>query len=401
MWTVSQLTAYLKRLIETDALLQEVQVRGEISNFRRHSSGHLYFSLKDNQALLSCVCFRGSAQGLDFAPAEGQQVVAWGSLGVYEPQGKYQLLVVHMKPDGLGELHQRFEALKAKLAAEGLFAPERKRRLPRFPRRVALCTSPTGAAVQDMINILGRRFPLTRIVLVPTLVQGEQAPASVVESLRRAALAGVDVIIVGRGGGSLEDLWAFNEEAVARAIFASPVPVVSAVGHETDVTIADLVADLRAPTPSAAAELVVPDQAELGQHLRSLGQRTRAALQGLARARQVRLARLEQHPLFTRPETLLAPWLQRVDVAAERLAELLGERLREGRHALARLGASLRALDPHEVLGRGYALVRRTRDGALVSRVAQAPAGEALDIAVSDGTIAAQVRKPGEQGRLF
>jgi exodeoxyribonuclease VII large subunit len=377
-----------------------VQVRGEISNFRRHSSGHLYFSLKDEKSLLSCVCFRNAASGLDFDPQEGQQVVAFGHVNVYEPQGKYQLMVITMQPDGLGELHQRFEALKARLAAEGLFAPERKRPLPRFPRSIALCTSPTGAAVRDMINILSRRFPLARLYLVPTIVQGAAAPASILASLDRAAQAGVDVILLGRGGGSLEDLWAFNEEAVARAIFACPIPVVSAVGHETDVSISDLVADLRAPTPSAAAELVVPDQTELLSHLNALESRARSALQDLARQRGLRLARLEQNPLFTRPEALLAPWLQRVDEAGERGTANLTQRLERAAAVLQRLEASLRALDPREVLQRGYALVQRTRDGALVNRVALAPAGEDLTIAVSDGTVPARVS--GEkQGRLF
>ena len=401
VWSVGELTTYLKRLLETDALLSQVQVRGEISNFKRHSSGHLYFSLKDDHALLGCVCFRGSAGKLRFDPAEGQQVVAWGAISVYEPQGKYQLVVTFMQPDGLGELHQRFEALKARLAAEGLFAPERKRPLPRFPGTIALVTSPTGAAIRDLINILTRRYPLARLLLIPTLVQGEAAPASIVRSLQRAARRGADVIICGRGGGSLEDLWAFNEEAVARAIFASPVPVISAVGHETDVTIADLVADLRAPTPSAAAELVAPDRAELQAHLLALGRQARAALQNLARTRGLRLARLEQNPIFTRPEALLAPWLQRVDLAADRMTDTLRRRLERATHTLERLTASLRALDPREVLGRGYALVQRTRDGALVTRVALAPPGEAVTIAVSDGALPARISGGGAQGSLF
>jgi exodeoxyribonuclease VII large subunit len=239
------------------------------------------------------------------------------------------------------------------------------------------------------------------VLIVPTLVQGEAAPGSIITSLRRAAQAGADVIIAGRGGGSLEDLWAFNEEAVARAIFASPVPVVSAVGHETDVTIADLVADLRAPTPSAAAELVVPDQAELRAYLSALGRNARAALQSLAQGRRVRLARLEQNPIFTRPEALLAPWLQRVDVAAEQAADLLTRRLERSGQVLLRLAASLRALDPREVLGRGYALVQRTRDRALVNKVELAPPGEALTIAVSDGTVPARVVGGKAQGSLF
>jgi len=401
IWSVGELTSYLKRLLESDALLSQVQVRGEISNFKRHSSGHLYFSLKDDKALLSCVCFRGSAGKLPLDPHEGEQVVAWGNISVYEPQGKYQLIVTFMQPDGLGELHQRFEALKARLEAEGLFAPERKRPLPRFPRTIALVTSPTGAAIRDLLNILSRRYPLARVLIVPTLVQGEAATAGIVNSLRRAARSGAEVIIAGRGGGSLEDLWAFNEEAVARAIFASPVPVVSAVGHETDITIADLVADLRAPTPSAAAELVVPDQAELRAHLSALGREARAGLESLARSRGLRLARLDQNPIFTRPEALLTPWLQRIDLAAERAVDTLRRRLERAGQVLQRLEASLRALDPREVLSRGYALVQRTRDGALVSQVALASPGEELTIAVSDGVIPARVVGGQAQESLF
>lgn len=376
-------------MIETDALLQQVQVRGEISNFKRHSSGHLYFSLKDESSVLSCVCFRGQASALEFEPEEGQQVLAYGSITVYEPQGRYQLVVVHMRLDGLGELHRRFEQLKARLEAEGLFAPERKRPLPRFPHTIALCTSPTGAAVRDMTNILSRRFPLARILIVPALVQGDQAPASLVAALQRAVQAKPDVIIIGRGGGSLEDLWAFNEEVVARAIFACPVPVVSAVGHETDVTISDLVADLRAPTPSAAAELVVPEVQDLQRHLHALGDRTRSALTTLAQRQQVRLARLEQHPVLAHPETLLAPWMQRLDEATSRTVGALGEQVQGFHHRLARLAASLKALDPRQVLERGYSICQRTRDRVLVSRVALAPPGERVEVTVSDGALVA------------
>lgn len=390
MWSVSQLTTYLRQLIESDVLLQQVEVRGEISNFKRASSGHLYFSLKDESSVLSCVCFRGPASALEFQPEEGQQVLAYGSITVYEPQGRYQLMVVHMRPDGLGELHRRFEQLKSRLEAEGLFAPERKRALPRFPRIIALCTSSTGAAVRDMTNILSRRFPLARILIVPTVVQGDGAPASLVAALQRAVQAKPDVIIIGRGGGSLEDLWAFNEEVVARAIFACPVPVVSAVGHETDVTISDLVADLRAPTPSAAAELVVPEAGELQRHLRALGDRARAALTGLAQRQQMRLTRLEQHPIFARPETLLAPWMQRVDEAASRAREALGQQVQSFRHRLERRAASLKALDPREVLGRGYAICQRVRDGVLVTSIALAPPGERVEVTVRDGALVAE-----------
>jgi len=249
--SVSEVTAYLKQLLDRDEVLQQMVVRGEISNFTSHRSGHLYFSLKDEDSQLSCVCFRRDAQSLDFVPEEGMQVVAHGNVTVYERAGRYQLIVRFMRPDGAGELAARLEKLKARLEAEGLFDPARKRPLPRFPRAIGVCTSPTGAAIQDMIRIITRRYPRVKIVQFPTVVQGEAATLSIVQSLQAAGhYRGLDVIIVGRGGGSLEDLWAFNEEAVARAIFACPIPVISAVGHETDFTISDYVADARAATPS-------------------------------------------------------------------------------------------------------------------------------------------------------
>lgn len=384
--SVRELTAYLKRLLERDELLQEVVVRGEISNFTRHSSGHLYFSLKDEDATLSCVCFRGSAAGLKFDPADGQRVIAYGSISVYERQGRYQLLVKFLRPDGVGDLAAQFEALRAKLEAEGLFAPERKRPLPRFPRALGVITSPTGAAIRDLLSILGRRYPLARVVVFPTVVQGEGGVASIVASLQRAnARPDLDVLIVGRGGGSLEDLWCFNEEPVARAVFASRLPVISAVGHETDTTLCDFVADVRAATPSAAAELAVPDQAELQRQLEALQRHLAAGLEGhLARLRR-RLETVAAHPLLQRPEIVLEQRAQRLDEAASALqAEMTGH-LQRLRARLDRSSVGLAALSPVAVLGRGYALVRRRTDQRLVRSTAEAPAGTTLTITVADG----------------
>lgn len=385
-----ELTAYLKRLLERDELLQEVVVRGEISNFTRHSSGHLYFSLKDEDATLSCVCFRGSAAALKFDPDSGQRVIAFGSITVYEKRGNYQLVVRFMQPDGQGDLAAAFAALKEKLEQEGLFAVDRKRPLPRFPRGIGLVTSPTGAAVRDMVSILGRRYPLARVVIFPTVVQGADGAASIVTSLQRANRhPGLDVIIVGRGGGSLEDLWCFNEESVARAVFASRLPVVSAVGHETDVALTDFVADVRAATPSAAAELVAPDAAELLRHVEALGRGLAAGLQGhLARWRH-RLQVVASHPLLQRPDMVLQGPSQRLDDAAVGLAAGLRMILERKQVRLEKATVQLAALSPLAVLGRGYAIVRTAPGDQVVRSRTAVAAGQGLRITVEDGDFGA------------
>ncbi|MGD8240389.1 MAG: exodeoxyribonuclease VII large subunit, partial [Armatimonadota bacterium] len=279
--TVSEVTRHVKRLLDSSELLQGISVRGEVSNFKRHTSGHVYFSLKDEASQLSCIMFRGPAGHLSFEPEDGMQVIASGNVSVYERGGRYQLYTRFMQPDGLGDLYLAFERLKAKLEAEGLFDPARKRAIARFPRRVAIITSPTGAAVRDITTILARRYPAAAQLVVPAIVQGDDAAPSIVRALGIANdMDDVDTIILGRGGGSIEDLWAFNEEVVARAIYSSARPVISAVGHETDFTIADFVADVRAATPSAAAELAAPDQAELRSRVSGSADRLRLALLG-------------------------------------------------------------------------------------------------------------------------
>ena len=390
--TVRELTTHIKRLIEADELLQDVAVRGEISNFTHHASGHMYFSIKDEASQLRCVCFRGPAGSLPFRPANGMQVVAFGNIGVYDKRGEYQLYVRWLQQDGLGELHLAFEKLKAKLEAEGLFDPSRKRALPPFPRAVAVATSPTGAAVRDIITILRRRYPALSIMLIPTVVQGEEAPASIVHSIRLAQGAlEPDVLIVGRGGGSLEDLWAFNDEDVARAIFASRVPVVSAVGHETDFTIADFVADVRAPTPSAAAEIVAPDVTALRRHLGDLQGRARRGLLSLASAAQERLRALRARRPFARP-------FERADQLAQQLDELrlelhdAGERSVDVRaQGLAAVRGRLEALGPQSVLQRGYSVCRDAKDGRVVRSVRAVHPGQALETLVADGSILSDV----------
>lgn len=365
VFTVREVTAYIKRLFDSDEVLQDVIVRGEVSNFRAHRSGHLYFTLKDEDAALDCVCFRNVAAGLDFEIKDGMQLVAAGRITVYEKQGRYQLIAEHLRPDGLGALYLAFERLKAKLEAEGLFDPSRKRPLPAFPRCIALVTSPTGAAVEDMKNIISRRYPLARIIVFPTLVQGEDAPASIVASLEAAnSHEAVDVIIVGRGGGSIEDLWAFNDERVARAIFASRKPVVSAVGHETDVTIADLVADLRAPTPSAAAELVVPEVGELLGRVEALARHARTALRERLRHARGQLAEILARPPMRNPRTLVEQWTQRLDEASAAAEAAVRRLMEQAGHRLRLAAARLEAHRPHRLLER-----RRERLEALDHRL--------------------------------
>jgi len=394
--SVSEVTAYVKQLLDRDEVLQQIVVRGEISNFTSHRSGHLYFSLKDEGSQLSCVCFRRAAQSLDFAPEEGMQVVARGNVTVYERAGRYQLIVRFMRPDGAGELAARLEELKARLEAEGLFDPARKRPLPRFPRAVGICTSPTGAAVQDMIRIMTRRYPGAKIVQFPTLVQGEAAAPSIVESLQAAGrYRGLDVIIVGRGGGSLEDLWAFNEEAVARAIFASPIPVISAVGHETDFTISDYVADARAATPSEAAEMVVPDQRELLDNLVVVGKRLRGGVLSRLQRAIDRLAAAADRPTMRQPQILLEPWQQRIDEEIVLLSRGLGDLVSEHHRRIEKAGTALTALSPTAVLKRGYAICQRGRDGAVVRSVAAVQRGEPVRVTVTDGNIFADVTDVG------
>jgi len=344
IWTVSQITARIRTLLERE--FQAIWVEGEISNFREAQSGHLYFTLKDETAQIRCVCFRNQARLLKFRPEDGLHVTVRGSLSVYDQRGEYQIYVDHIEPVGLGALQLAFEQLKARLEAEGLFAEERKRPLPVLPGRIGLVTSPAGAAVSDVLRILLRRFPNVRVTIYPVKVQGEGAAADIVEAIRyfnRARAA--DVLILTRGGGSLEDLWAFNEEAVARAIAASEIPTISAVGHETDFTIADFVADVRAPTPSAAAEIVVRTRQEFDTHLRHVERQLFDGIRmRLLRARDD-LRELATSEAFRRPVELLRQHRQAVDEQTALLAELLGDRLDRARQRVAVAGARLAAFD--------------------------------------------------------
>ena len=391
-WTVAELTARIRALLEGDESLQDVAVSGEISNMTRARSGHWYFTLKDANASLRCVMWRSAAGRQRFVPQEGDAVQALGHIGLYEPRGEYQLYATQLRPLGVGELYAQFEQLKRALEAEGLFDEARKRPLPAFPRVIGVVTSPQAAAFQDVCNVLRRRFPLAQVWLSPAAVQGIDAPAQLRAALARLnARAEVDVILLIRGGGSIEDLWAFNDEALARAIAASRLPVVSGVGHETDFSIADFVADLRAPTPSAAAELVTPDLGEVQQQLTG----AQARLEALQRARLAlladRLGASRRSLMHLSPLRELATLRQRLDDQELRLQRAwhtahsaLAARLAEGTAALG-------AADPQAILQRGYALLTKVQDGARVTSVDEAGVGDALLAQLRDGELPLRV----------
>ena len=386
VYSVSQLTGYIKSLFDVDLLLQDVWVEGEVSNYFQSSAGHVYFTLKDAQAQLRCVLWRSQVALLEYLPVNGNAVLVHGRASVYEAQGNYQLYADQIHPLGTGTLFLQFEALKNKLQREGLFATERKRPLPRFPRRLGVVTSPAGAAIRDILQILKRRYPLAEVIVAPTLVQGEEAPAQIVAAIQALNTHGdVDAVIVARGGGSLEELWAFNDERVARAIFASRVPVISGIGHETDVTIADFVADVRAPTPSAAAELVAPDQVALRAQIRQCQD---GLLQQAAQlVAQRRSATEHAATLLQRfsPRTLLDQRRQDLDQRQQRMVTQQEHRLQLLRQRLSGTNLRLQTLSPQATLERGYAIVSRIDSGAVVTRTADVQSGDSIDVRVSDG----------------
>jgi exodeoxyribonuclease VII large subunit len=400
--TVSELTRTIRRVLETG--VGDVEVEGEVSNWMQAASGHAYFALKDEGALLSCVMFQTQRRRLKFQPADGSRVVARGAISVYEKRGQYQLIVSAMRESGLGELYRRFLELKEKLDKEGLFDPARKRPIPTLPRRIGIVTSPTGAALRDMINVITRRFPGVTLLVSPTLVQGNEAPPQIVRALRRFdALAArpdlggpVDVIVVARGGGSTEDLWAFNDERVARAIAAASVPVISGVGHETDFTIADFVADLRAPTPSAAAEIVVREAAVLSEQVDRLRARMARALGQQVTTQRLRLQRLAGSWGLRQPLELVRQAIQRLDDLEERGRAAVVHTFDESRHQVALLGGRLGALNPTAVLERGYSIVSRARDGRVLTSDRQVRIADHVRIQLAQGELRATVIPRGE-----
>lgn len=391
-WSVTQLTHYLRDLLENDANLQDVWVQGEVSNFSRPSSGHLYFTLKDSTSALRVVMWRSVASHLALLPRDGDALEVHGAIGVYVAGGQYQLYADMLRPVGEGALFQEFLRLKARLEAEGLFDPERKRPIPHWPQRIGIVTSPTGAALRDMINTLQRRFPLPQIILAPTAVQGVEAPAGIVQALEILNQRyQPDVILLARGGGSIEDLWAFNDERVARAIAASTVPVISGVGHETDFTIADFVSDLRAPTPTAAAELATPNRVDLLENLGELKERAGRALQTVLNDQRWHLNRLESNLILRSPLGKLRSDRQRLDELERRSTTALAHQLQLQRSRQQGLEQRLGSLNPSAVLRRGYAVVTTT-DGDRVRSTRQVASGDDLDVRVQDGRFGVRVR---------
>ncbi|WP_409346450.1 exodeoxyribonuclease VII large subunit [Paenibacillus sp. MBLB4367] len=435
--TIKDLNRYIKGLLEDDDVLADVWVRGEISNFTHHSSGHMYFTLKDKDSRVKCIMFASYNQRLPFIPKEGTRVIARGNISVYERDGQYQFYVTQMQPDGIGSLYLAYEQLKKKLEAEGLFSPLVKKTIPRFPRAIGVITSPTGAAVRDIITTLQRRYPAVPILLHPVLVQGVQAAPSIVRAIQTMnERQEVDVLIVGRGGGSLEELWAFNEEIVARCIYQSVIPIISAVGHETDFTIADFVADLRAATPTAAAELAVPHHLELKQELHHYSQRLHGGLMKLVQSSREHLARLNRSTALQQPRKQLRQPAERLDRLNEQLHFRMQAKLGQAdqrkmrleqrlsgfnpanqvvaareketaarrrlqlamqnvlKEAKSRYGGQLRQLDalsPLKVMQRGYGLVYDDKEKRLIRSVKQLQLGDVVKIRLSDGIAGCQV----------
>lgn len=392
IYTVSQVNTYIKNMFVQDYALSRISIKGEVSNCKYHSSGHIYFTLKDGKGTLSAVMFASQRVGLSFRLEEGQQVIVTGSVDVYERDGKYQLYAREIKREGKGDLFLRFEQLKEELEEMGMFSPEYKQPIPRYAKLIGVVTAPTGAAIRDIMNISARRNPYVQLVLYPALVQGEQAKYSIVEGIRTLDALGVDVMIVGRGGGSIEDLWAFNEEMVARAIFDCSTPVISAVGHETDVTIADYVADLRAPTPSAAAELAVFDYQ---QFMREIEGYVSALRIGMERKLQQERARLEQYQFRLK----LKDPVHELRVNRQRIAEFengfrreMDERLKEARHRLALAAGRLKGLSPLEKISGGFGFLTDEQGKRIVS-AGQVSPGERISIQVRDGKILARVEE--------
>lgn len=441
--SVNALTKYIKRKFDADPHLRDLHVRGEISNFKQHSSGHMYFTLKDDTARILAVMFSSHSRAMKFQPENGMKVIVKGDITVYEPSGQYQIYIKDMQPDGIGELFLAYEQLKQRLEAEGLFAPERKKALPLFPKTVGVITSPTGAAIRDIITTIKRRFPIVNILVFPALVQGDNAAPSIAKAIEKANNIDIDVLIVGRGGGSIEELWAFNEELVARAIYQSAIPIISAVGHETDFTIADFVADLRAPTPTGAAELAVPHIEELLD--RTLQRQTRLirAMQEKFRYEKERLNRVQKSYAFRYPQRLYEQKLEQVDKETERLVRGISrlfslkneqltildkslernhpsEALQEAEKHFERthkelnralkqiltkkqtdfdhMLSTLQALSPLKIMERGYSL-SYTEDNRLVKSVNQVSVSDQVQIQLTDGSLFCKVEEIKERDK--
>ena len=396
VYTVRQVNTYIKNMFMQDFMLNRIYVKGEVSNCKYHTSGHIYFSLKDESGTIACVMFAGHRSGLSFRLQEGQQVIVLGSVSVYERSGQYQLYAREIILDGAGALYEKFEALKKELAEMGMFAREYKQPIPKYIHTLGVVTAPTGAAVRDIINIAGRRNPYVQIILYPAQVQGEGAAESIVRGIRALEKKKVDVMIVGRGGGSIEDLWAFNEEPVARAIFECSIPVISAVGHETDTTIADFVADLRAPTPSAAAELAVYDHREARERIRTYQEAMLRQVTLKISEKRSALERLRMRLNYAHPRQKLNESRQYAADLETRLRLLMQNRLDREKHRLALCVEKMKGLSPLEKLSHGYSYIQN-QNGENIRSIRQVSDGTALEIYVSDGRIRALVTGSGEE----
>lgn len=390
--TVSQLNFYIKSLLDESPALREIYITGEISNLTDHyRSGHIYLSLKDDKALVRAVMFAGNARHLRFKPEEGMKVIARGRVSVYEATGQYQLYIEDMQPDGIGALNLAYEQLKRKLSAEGLFSEDIKKPIPAYPKRIGVITSPTGAAVQDILNILGRRYPIAEVVFCPVLVQGENASAQLIDAVERFNKANAaDVIIIGRGGGSIEDLWAFNDEKLARTIAKSDIPVISAVGHETDFTICDFVADLRAPTPSAAAELATPNMTELLSYFKSVKDSLPAIMQRRIDFEKQELDNLASSKVLLSPKAFINIRRNELDMLSADMVKAFKAILSENQRDFVALSAKLDALSPLSVLSRGYSIVQNKNK--VIKSAKELNIGQNIMVKLSDGKAECEVK---------
>ncbi len=395
--TVTEVTARVKSLLQDDPILSDLKVEGEISNFHHHRSGHMYFSLKDDNSKLNCVMFQGNNQKLDFSPKDGQVVLARGYLDVYVPRGEYQLYVAEMEQEGEGALYQKFLKLKKKLKEEGLFDQDRKQELPFLPAKIGLVTSPTGAAIRDIISVLKRRYAGISVLLAPSRVQGEEAEKELIRSLEYLEnREDIDLIIISRGGGSLEDLWPFNSEKLARKIAASDIPIISGVGHETDFTIADFVADLRAPTPSAAAELAVKDFTRLEKQLKELGRRLYSAYLSVITTNRRELKFLSQNRIWREPSVMFQNTRQQLDDLVSRFSRELEAEFRDKQQKVKSLARELENLSPHKILSRGYSITM-SQQGEVIKKSSEVRNSEMITTRLANGEIDSQVINSREE----
>lgn len=395
IYSVDEITTCLKNLIEQDKTLQDIWVEGEISNFRHSNKTHMYFSLKDENSIIGCAMFQGANQNLEFTPEDGMKVIIKGSIDVYKPRGIYQIIVEKMHLTGKGELYIKFLQLKAKLEKEGLFKDEYKKPLPKYPKNIGVITSLEGAVIRDIIKVVKRRYPHIKLTIFPSLVQGNEAKYSIVKGIKILNQFCVDIIIIARGGGSFEDLWPFNEEIVARAVYDSRIPIISAIGHETDVTIIDFVADKRAPTPSAAAGLVVPDEAEIFNNLANLGDKLCRCLTKIIESRKQQIYYLINRPIFKRPLSLIEESKQIIDEKGIQIKQITINKIEILKREIKGFEGKLNALSPYSILNRGYSIT--IKDGKIVSSIKNINYGDIISTIVKDGEINSKIQNKNER----